>query len=74
MPKAWDAHAERDIGLMIARYLLANPAPADSLIASDLEAWAVNLLRDGQARLAELGEPRLCAVPLAIETRRAPRS
>jgi hypothetical protein len=74
MPRNWDARAEQDIGLMIARYLLEHPAPDGSELAADLERWSLNLVRDGQARLAGLGHRRLSAAPpLAREPGRVPR-
>lgn len=55
----WDARAEFDVGLLMARYLQINPAPADSEIADDFEIWAGNLERRGRERLQELGLRRL---------------
>lgn len=57
----WDARAEQDIGVLIARYLSENPAPSESVVALDLRRWSSALRSDGQARLVELGSGRLRA-------------
>ncbi len=51
----WDARTEMEVGAFIRRYLLANPAPARTDVARDLEEWGVNLWRDGHARLGAAG-------------------
>lgn len=60
--KRWDARAEYDVGLLLARYLHENPAPSTAQFAQDLERWSQNLRRHGQSRLQELGQPRLRAL------------
>jgi hypothetical protein len=59
---AWEARAEREVGVMIARYLAENPAPGRSHVEDDLARWSGELRSDGQARLAALGHPSLRAV------------
>lgn len=52
--EVWDARAEVDVALMIRRYLAENPAPAETRVAWDFQAWASALEHDGRVRLAEL--------------------
>jgi hypothetical protein len=56
---AWEAQAEYAVGVLIARYVAENPAPGQSQVALDLQAWADALVRDGRERLEALGESPL---------------
>jgi hypothetical protein len=58
----WDAQAEVDVAVLILDYLTRNPPPGASEAESDFRAWALNLQRDGQSRLAALGHRHLRAV------------
>lgn len=58
----WDAQAEVDVAALILGYLAQNPPPGASEAEADFRGWAQDLQRDGQARLAELGQRRLRAV------------
>lgn len=51
----WEARTERDLGVLIRRYLAEHPAPGSSQVADDLNHWAQQLRDDGQARLEVLG-------------------
>lgn len=54
---AWEARAERDVGLMIARYLGENPCPGASRICDAFASYAAQLRDRGEARL-EAGSVR----------------
>ena len=58
----WEARAEHDVGVMIARYLAEHPPPGRSHVEADLARWSTALRDDGQARLTALGHPPLRAV------------
>jgi hypothetical protein len=57
--QTWEARAEADLAVLIQRYLAEHPCPGPSLIEADLARWSRALAADGQARLAELDQPRL---------------
>ncbi len=50
----WDARAERDLGVMIRRYLAEHPPPAGSCCAGVLEDCAEDLIISGDAGLGAL--------------------
>jgi hypothetical protein len=57
----WDARASRDLGILIASYLLQHPAPEDSQTANALAKAAHDLQAAGQFGLAELRvRPLVC--------------
>ena len=58
----WDARAQVAVGVMLRRYLQENPPPPDATFPPDIELWASNLLRHGEARLALLGARHLTSV------------
>lgn len=58
----WEARAEHDVGVFIARYLAEHPCPASSVIAARLEQSAQDLQAAGQLGLDRLGQSRLRAV------------
>jgi hypothetical protein len=60
--KRWDAHAEYDVGVLIASYLQQNPAPQGSRVELDLALAARNLRAAGQLRLDCLGHSHLQVV------------
>lgn len=57
--ESWEARAEYDIGVLIARYLAEHPSPSESQVHRDFLSWSAALRCDGQARLQEQGETPL---------------
>ncbi|MCW2951027.1 MAG: hypothetical protein JWQ48_197 [Conexibacter sp.] len=53
----WEARAEHNIGVFIARYLSEHPSPGASTIRSELARWGNALRGDGEARLASMCAP-----------------
>lgn len=58
----WDARAELDVAVMIARYLRENPPPEGARFADDLEKCSSNLCVHGHRRLDDLGTRQLRSV------------
>lgn len=58
----WDARAEFDIGVLIARYLESHPPPAGAAFAPEFRQWSDRLRGHGQRRLAEVGSRPLRTV------------
>lgn len=58
----WEARAQLDIGLLIARYLADRPAPGRSRHADLYRQWSDSLQAAGRSRLMDVGARRFQAV------------